>query len=282
MKNSGKWAFLQEWSRRKKAMTSPAYNPIKSFFLIIFLFPAVLLAAQSTIPPITDAVADTKCVVVIDAGHGGGEWGVSVRGVQEKNINLELAKKIKQKIEKAEKNITVLLTRTGDDFLKTEDRAGFANSNKACIYISIHCDYAPSTRVEGYKVYYMQGAETNRADGQGLVKWGEVQQRHVEGSKKLVSYLTQYLRAALIAEAGGGDENDLVPIPSRGEAAVKSDVLINLDMPAVVLEAGNLNNGDDFMNLKDSRILNQMAYHIKEGIVNYLKEVKFNQGGTQQ
>jgi N-acetylmuramoyl-L-alanine amidase len=241
----------------------------------------MMRASQSTVPPISDAVADAKCVVMIDAGHGGGEWGVSSRGVQEKSINLELARKVKEKIEKSEKNVSVMLTRTGDDFLKNEDRAGAANSNKACIFISIHCDYVPSSRVEGYKIYYMEGGEINGSEEGNLVKWNEVQQRHVAGSKKLALTLTQYLRAALITEAGGSDENDLVPVPSRGQAEVKSAVLLSLDMPAVLIEAGNLNNGNDFMNLKDSRILNQMAYHIKEGIMDYLKEESFNNGGAR-
>lgn len=262
-------------------MIRPALSFFTACVLILSFLPAFLSAGQSTIPPISDAVADTKCVVVIDAGHGGGEWGVSARGVQEKNINFELAKKIKEKIEKAGQNITVLLTRTGDDFVKIEDRAGFANSAKASLYISVHCDFVPSASTEGYKVYFNDGRQPAAGDGQGLLKWGEVQLNHVQNSRKLAAYINQYIKAALIPESGNGDENDIVPVPSRGEAAVKSAALTGIDMPAVLLEAGNLNNGNDFMNLKDARILNQLAYHIKEGVVNYLKEVSFNRGGTQ-
>jgi N-acetylmuramoyl-L-alanine amidase len=250
-------------------------------FFVFLLFPFLLCAAQSTVPPISDVVAEAKCVVVIDAGHGGADTGVSARGVQEKNINLDLAKKLKAKIERAEKNITVMLVRAGDELIKTEDRAGFANSNKACLYISLHCDFIPSAAAEGYKVYYMDDAGTARPEAQGVVKWNEVQLRHAGESKKLASYIVQYLRAALITESGAGDENDLVPVPSRGTAGVKTAALLNLDMPAVIIEAGNLNNGNDFMNLKDGRILSQMAYHIREGIMNYLKEASFNRDGAQ-
>jgi N-acetylmuramoyl-L-alanine amidase len=239
---------------------------------------AAIFAAQSTVPPIADANPDTKCVVVIDAGHGGGEWGASSRGVLEKNITLELAKKIKQKLEASEKSIAVVLTRENDDFLKLEDRAGIANNNKGCLYISLHCDYVPSASVEGFKVYFMDAAGQGTPDGQGMIKWNEVQYRHAAAGAKLASYMVQYLRAALIAEGGAGDDNDIVPVPSRGEAAIRSAALCSLDMPAVLLETGNLNNGNDFMNLKDGRILNRMAYHIKEGIMNYLKEQKWSGG----
>lgn len=258
-------------------MTRPAHNLTNLLFFTLFLSTAVY-GGQSTVPPIVDAVAEGKCAVVIDAGHGGGDWGVTARGVQEKNITLELAKKIKAKLDKTEKDVVAVLTRDGDDFMKIEDRAGLANKNKACVYISIHCDFAPSTGVEGYKVYYMEGKEAKPEDEKGLVKWNEAQMAHVKASKKLALYMVQYLRAALISEAGKSDENDVVPVPSRGEASIKSAATASVNAPAVVIEIGNLNNGNDFMNLKDSRILDRMAYHIKEGIVNFLKEADFNGG----
>jgi N-acetylmuramoyl-L-alanine amidase len=238
-----------------------------------------LYAAQSTIPPVADMTADKKIVVIIDPGHGGGDWGVTLKGIHEKEITLDIAKHIKEKIEKTGRNIAVFLTRTGDEFVKPEDRAGFANGNKGNLFISIHCDYAPSEAAGGYRVFYEDGAQAaGAAADQGLIKWDEAQKYHIDGSRKLSAYILQYLGAALMPENQRSDENDLLPLQSRKDLAIRSSILQSIDMPAIVLETGNLYNNNDLTNLKDSRIVNQLAYHIKEGIINYVKET----GGGRQ
>jgi N-acetylmuramoyl-L-alanine amidase len=261
-------------------MNSRAFNFLILVLTLVFIFTLrVFSAGASTMPPSVDVSGETRHVVIIDAGHGGGDWGVSARGAQEKAITLDLAKRIKEKIEASDRNITVYLTRTGDDYKSIDDRAGFANSQKGEVYISIHCDYSPSESAGGYKVYYMSGAQMSRQPGAGLVKWDEAQLYHTDDSARLAGYIIQYMKAALIPEASKNDENDLLPSVSRGQRAIKSSVLASLDMAAVELETGNLANNADFTNLKDPRILNQMAYHIKEAIVNYLKETGSG-GGT--
>lgn len=259
-------------------MNRQAYKLILAVLFVFLQFPRVLRASQSTVPPVVDVVSDKRITVIIDPGHGGGDWGVTLRGIHEKEITLDIAKHLKDKLEKTSKNICVFLTRTGDEFVKPEDRAGMANGKKGNLFISIHCDYAPSENAGGYRVFYEAGEQAGAPAGQGLVKWDEVQQYHIDGSRKLSAYILQYLGAALMPETQGGDENDLLPLQSRKDLAVRSAILQSVDMPAIVLEAGNLNNNNDLTDLKDSRILNQLAYHIKEGIINYLKET----GGARQ
>lgn len=253
-------------------MNRRALNFALAAALIILPAARALCAAQSTVPPVVDLTAAKKTVVIIDPGHGGGDWGVTIKGVHEKDINLDIARRIKEKIEKTGNNITVFLTRAGDDFVKPEDRAGLANGKKGDLFISIHCDYAPSEAAGGYKVFYEAGAQANEPEGQGLIMWEEVQKYHINSSRRLAAYMLQYLGAALMPESGSGSENDVLPLPSRRSLAVRSSILQSIDMPAIVLETGNLDNNNDLTDLKDGRIVNQLAYHIKEGIINYIKE----------
>ena len=241
-------------------------------FLLAF-FTVSVYGGQSTVPPVVDAVRmNRQVVVVIDAGHGGGEWGISVKGVQEKNITLELAKKLAEKLKGSGKNIKVVMTRIKDEFLTADVRAGTANAAKGDIFISIHCDYVPVQGAEGYRLYYMR-AEAGQVITQGGLKlWPEVQFAHAGKSARLAAVLSRYLKAALIAESGNGDENDLLSVPSRGEMSVNSNVLAGVDMPAVIFEAGNLNNTNDINALRDTKTLDQMAYHMKEGIINFIIE----------
>jgi N-acetylmuramoyl-L-alanine amidase len=257
---------------------------VAAAFIAVFSF--VVYGAQNTVPPVADATESSASVgkiVVIDAGHGGGEWGVSASGSQEKIINLRNAELVKKKIEKADRSINVILTRSTDEYIKTQDRAGFANSKNADMFVSIHCDYLPQEKVSGYKVYYSDSGE--KPQGGGIVtKWDDIQKAHEAESKKAADIMSQYLQAALMPEPGSlTQENDLLALPSRGVAAAPIYTLNGVDMPAIVVEAGNLNNKQDAGTLKDDKVLMKIAYHIKEGIMNYIKDVnpKNGAGGSR-
>ncbi len=75
-------------------------------------------------------------IIVIDAGHGGTDFGVGNGDIFEKNIALDICRKIGERLEKSE-NIKVYFTRDDDYFLKDEERAFFANQY-ADFLLSIH------------------------------------------------------------------------------------------------------------------------------------------------
>jgi N-acetylmuramoyl-L-alanine amidase len=247
-----------------------------AIFLLFFCAVCHGAPAAAGVPPVLDLAATTKTAIIIDPAHGGGDWGVNSHGTMEKEINLKIAKLLKAKIEKTEKDMAVYLTRDGDNFQNAADRAGFANSKKASVFISIHCDYAASQKVRGFKVYYQAGdyIAVKRQDTQ-VVSWDSAQLYYIDDSVKLAGYISQYMQAPLIAEeqaADGGEANDVAPSAYRKEAAANLNSLTGVDMPAVVFEAGNLNNSEDFGYLKDDRMLNRIAYHLKEGIMHYIRE----------
>ena len=78
--------------------------------------------------------------VVIDAGHGGKDAGCVSRDhkTYEKNIALDIAKRLAQKISASYPDVQVKMTRSDDRFVELENRAVFANKAGADLFISVH------------------------------------------------------------------------------------------------------------------------------------------------
>ena len=81
--------------------------------------------------------------VVIDAGHGGDDFGaIGQQGVKEKDLNLTVAKQLAAQISQNYPEVNVVLTRDTDVFLPLQKRADIANKNHADLFISIHTNAA--------------------------------------------------------------------------------------------------------------------------------------------
>jgi len=89
-------------------------------------------------------------VVVIDPGHGGEDFGFMVDGKVEKQITLAIAQATTKALEK--KGFTVYLTREGDRYLNTEERARFANQKQPIAFLSFHLNYFLNPNVHGLEV----------------------------------------------------------------------------------------------------------------------------------
>lgn len=91
------------------------------------------------------ATTKKKFVVVIDAGHGGTDYGAIENGVNEKDVNLAVSLKLGEMIRKKLKDTEVILTRSTDEFLSLQKRADIANQAKGDLFISIHCNSVDRT-----------------------------------------------------------------------------------------------------------------------------------------
>jgi len=104
--------------------------------------------------------ADEKTwIVVIDAGHGGKDPGALGSVSREKNINLAIALKTGGYIEQNIKNVKVLYTRNNDVFVGLNERADFANKNKADLFISIHANSISKKNIKGTETWIMGPAK---------------------------------------------------------------------------------------------------------------------------
>lgn len=91
--------------------------------------------------------------VVIDAGHGGHDPGAVSGGVREKDIVLDLAKRLGKKINSAYPEVKVIYTRDKDVFIPLFQRASIANRNKADLFISLHANYVSSPSANGTETF---------------------------------------------------------------------------------------------------------------------------------
>jgi N-acetylmuramoyl-L-alanine amidase len=95
-------------------------------------------------------------LIVIDPGHGGtdpGHLSVKASHLQEKDINLILAKKIGHYLETKLHHVKIKYTRTDDSFPSLEERTSFANNANADYFISIHCNGTDLTSTKGTETH---------------------------------------------------------------------------------------------------------------------------------
>ena len=106
----------------------------------------------------------TLKTVVIDPGHGGHDpGGVSTdRKTYEKNLTLDIAKRLGQKIKEKYPDVKVVFTRTTDVYVTLNDRATIANKNNADLFISVHTNASPSTAAHGTSVHVL--GQSSRPD----------------------------------------------------------------------------------------------------------------------
>ena len=101
--------------------------------------------------------------VCIDAGHGGKDPGACAGGVREKDIALDVAKKVRVHLRAA--GYSVIFTRENDTFISLGNRAAEANMWGADLFVSVHCNSAPNSSANGMEVYVhtSRGADSTRA-----------------------------------------------------------------------------------------------------------------------
>ncbi|KAB1230441.1 N-acetylmuramoyl-L-alanine amidase family protein [Chryseobacterium viscerum] len=95
-----------------------------------------------------------KKYIVIDAGHGGNDFGATHGEILEKNISLSVAKEI-QKLNKNKDKYEVILTRDSDSYPTLFDRTNQINKLNPAMVISLHVNSSPQkeTLDNGFEVY---------------------------------------------------------------------------------------------------------------------------------
>jgi N-acetylmuramoyl-L-alanine amidase len=186
-------------------------------------------------------------VIVIDPGHGGIDSGaVSRTGILEKNINLEIAKRLAVLFRQA--GATAVLTRDGDFDLtdlgnqpgwsnrdELQARLNLADKNNANLYISIHLNSFPSPDCEGAQVFYhLSSAESHR--------------------------LATLVQQELIDQLGDS---------YRRAQAEDFFVLRSLKRPAIVVEAGFLSHPREGVLLTEPEYQNKVAWCVYAGVVQF-------------
>jgi len=94
-------------------------------------------------------------VVVIDAAHGGVDFGSKIKSAIEKEITLKIAQKIKEL--NTDENLKILFTRHDDSFVSLSDRVMMTNNQDPYLLLSLHINVSNNPEDAGAEVYYYRG-----------------------------------------------------------------------------------------------------------------------------
>ena len=179
-----------------------------------------------------------KDIVVIDAGHGGHDPGkVGVNDALEKDINLQIAQKVKKHLEK--NGIQVIMTREDDvmEDTKLEDmkkRVALINEIKPAITVSIHQNSYSDASVKGAQVFYYAGSEVSK--GAASLMQEEMRKVDTENTRQIKSNSDFYM-------------------------------LKKTEVPTIIVECGFLSNPGEAEKLTSEEYQEEMAQAICNGIM---------------
>lgn len=215
------------------------HRKIKLIMTFLLLIGLILASRKLSNIAVNGAIEEN--VVVIDAGHGGEDPGkVGVNGELEKDINLQIARRLQKKLEG--KGITVIMTRT-DDIMqgsKTEDmrkRVSEINAIMPRIVISIHQNSYTSPNVKGAQVFYYEDSKES----------------------KEAAYIVQ---------------QELKMLDSENERQIKADhsfyMLKKTKSPIIIVECGFLSNPEEAEKLVMEEYQEKLSVTICNGIIKWL------------
>jgi N-acetylmuramoyl-L-alanine amidase len=257
-------------------------------------------AANKPVPqqPVVITRPRARKVVVIDAGHGGPDRGMtgpigSPAWFVEKDVTLSVATKLATVLRA--RGMDVLMTRTTDTLIALADRGKIANSNHGDVFISIHVNApgyntAAAAREHGFETYFLAeaktederrvqdmenesvkfetGANAQKGDPLNFIITDMAQNEHLRESSDLA--LT--IQNGLI---------DVHPGPNRGVQQANFAVLRGSYMPAVLVEIGFGSNQSEATYLSDQDNQRALARNIAQSVIDYLAHYQSRVGGTR-
>ncbi len=184
-------------------------------------------------------------VVVLDPGHGGEDSGAMCGGVMEKDLTLDIARRVDRLLDS--EGVATSMTRLGDSYVSLADRAAFGNRAKESIFISIH--------------FNEDNAAHQINSGSTFGSWLPFFSRPPSNSPKPESQsLAGFIQEALVARTRSVD---------RGTQAKQFFVIANVTSPAVLIEGGFITNKDELSKLVSEDYRDQLAAAVADGVLRY-------------
>jgi len=195
-------------------------------------------------------------VVVLDPGHGGEDSGAMCGGVMEKDLTLDVARRVDRLLDS--EGVATLMTRLGDSYVSLADRAAFGNRVKDSIFVSIHFNEDNKPVASGVETYY---AAHQINSGSAFASWLSFFSRPPSSSPNPQSQsLAAFIQEALVARTRSVD---------RGTQAKQFFVIANVTSPAVLIEGGFITNKDELSKLASEDYRDQIAAAVADGITRY-------------
>jgi len=233
--------------------------------------------SRSPIPDPRIAITASRAwqTIVIDPGHGGDDVGVrGPRGVEEKQVTLDVARRLRTMVE-TRLGLRVILTRDDDRGLGLDERAAVANNGKADLLLSLHVNGSRGAAQAGAEVFHLQldresadvvraatsegvalptlGGGVRRLD---LIPWDLAQARYLDASAILAGVLQEELQRQVPMS-----ESPIRQAPMR--------LLASANMPAALIEMAYLTNPGQERRLDNDDFKTTMAQAVFSAIVRF-------------
>jgi N-acetylmuramoyl-L-alanine amidase len=194
--------------------------------------------------------------VVIDPGHGGRDEGARGRGLVEKHLTLDLAKRVDKRLRIF--GFPTVMTRTDDRYVSLADRAEIGNKVDDSIFVSLHFNKNSTAAASGVETFY----ETEKVPPENAWTWigffNKPDTSRCESGETLAGYVQTSLVLRTDAENRGIKQRDFF-------------VCRHVRGPAVLIEAGFLSNPVEARLVANGTYRERLATAVVEGVMSYVK-----------
>ncbi len=174
-----------------------------------------------------------KKKIVLDPGHGGYDPGAEYNGLYEKDIALDVAKRVRNYLKKS--GFYVVMTREEDKTISLKERTEISNKENPDLFLSIHVNASKNPNIRGIETHW-----------------------YTPKSRPLAIHLQEQMANRLV-------------IPDRGIKNSRFYVIRNSNVPAVLAEIGYMSNETELYQLMTEERRESTAKSIAEGIINYIE-----------
>ncbi len=218
--------------------------------------------------------------VVIDAGHGGHDPGAKANGLNEAELTLDVAMRLKRLLEK-QPGIEVVMTREKDVFIPLEERTAIANREGADLFLSIHANASRNQQARGVETYFLNFATNPEAEA--------VAARENSASGRTMHNLPSIVRAialnnkidesrdfaatvqkSMISRLGAKNKQ----VRNLGVKQAPFVVLIGAGMPSVLAEISFVTHKQEGALLKTPAYRQTIAEALQDAILKYQRSLK--------
>jgi N-acetylmuramoyl-L-alanine amidase len=217
--------------------------------------------------------------VVLDPGHGGKDPGaIGYGGVQEKHITLDLARRLRPRLERL--GLRVVMTRGEDRTLSLEERTAIAAGAGGDLFVSLHANAARRRSARGIESYYLDTSNERqslrvaaRENGVSPREFDQLDRTLVRLQMAENSRYSGLLAGLVHRSMLRGVGQRYRGVVDLGVKRGPFYVLFLSSMPSVLLETGFVTNRDEARRLRNPRYLDALAENIALGLAEYRSRV---------
>jgi len=210
---------------------------------------------QEVVEPI-----DSRPVILVDAGHGGRDGGGVGGGVIEKNLALQIAKRVASILEQ-DARFRIEMTRRDDVFVELEERAKMANDLDVALFVSIHLNTGPALSASGVETWFAWPKPVH-------VMLAEKSKLGLPSAMRFVDergeLLAERVQQAVCEATGARDRG----VKNKGHLVTRL-----VGAPSVLVECGFLTNTDEAKRLVQAGYQERLAHGVAKGVFSFLEEV---------